>query len=67
MGLPSIPPPSMPFLNPDGTVNHVWYLHLYNLSQQTIGVTAQAAAGNVSPGEGQADANILWAGSQALI
>lgn len=68
MALPSIPPPGTPFLNPNGTVASVWYLFLYNLTQQTTGVTAAAsAAGNVSPGSGQADANLLFASSQALI
>lgn len=66
--LPSIPPPSTPFLNADGTVNRIWYLHLYNLTQQSIGVkAATGAAGAVSPGSGQADAAILWGGSSALL
>lgn len=66
--LPALPPVSTPLANPDGTMNHLWYLYFYNLSHQTIGVTAQVTgAGHVSPGGGQADANMLFASSQALI
>lgn len=59
MALPSIPPPATAFLNADGTVNRTWYLFLYNLAEQSMGVTAQGG-GAVSPGSGQADAAILW-------
>lgn len=67
MALPNIPPPATKFFNADGTVSHVWYLFLHNLTTQTIGVQATAAgAGTTSPGTGQSDAAQLMASSLAL-